>query len=238
MGESERSLAVILTGLTRLPAEVYVDVIENYKNQFSWATRLDVWFFTWADQAHEQTREVIEPHVHRVVATEPSPTQEMMVDLGIPFTGQLARYPEHAVCRLGHYAAQYGSSAAIDVVESSGDTYTYLVKGRNDLWFEADTSFVPGAIEQQPTSYLTPPGYWCGGVGINDHVGVGLFSTVRKVWSFDLDEFRSQLANCWNIESFLAWKVQQAAVSHCVFDTSRYLIKRYDSGRVTDWVHK
>jgi hypothetical protein len=237
---TEGSLCILMTGSFRLSLETTLEVIENCQKQFPWASPVDVWFLTWRSEKLDNHYDELSRRVCRIIADEESPGEAMMTQLQIPFTGQLRAHPEHESCRVGHYASHYAVGYLFDQIDKSGKRYKYALKIRNDLLFEADTDMWTDIIKKAPSTYLTMTNFWCPGVGINDHVGFGTYENMRKVWRFDLDEFKQDLARSWNPESLVELKVRKAGAVVYTFEPRSYRITH--RGRtdinIPDWVQK
>ena len=234
-----KKLCIVLNGLVRLPIEKHIEVIQNYKKQFSsWAGEPDVWYFTWRID-NKINKDILRSNVYKLFAHESSPTDQFLDQLKIPYTKQLDSYESntsHKSCRIGNYSTIYGPSYVFDKIAESNENYEYAVRGRNDLYFETNTlewyEIVRDhlIIRKDKEIYISPPNYWCSGQGANDHLGFGKFSIVKNIWKYEQEEFKKLLASSWNIESYVEEMIKRNAWN-VTMPVARYIIKR----KTEDW---
>lgn len=234
--KDKKKLCIAINGAMRITTEAIIDCIENYKKQFSWANP-DLWLFTW--KTEDLREEALRPHVYKLIAAEPSPTNDYLDKLGIPYTMQLVKQPEHKVCRISHFAQIYGLNYLFNKIAQSGEEYEFACRARNDLYFEADTYMWEWLVKDEPKAYLSPGILWGDMPGSNDHLGFGKFDIVKKIWSYNPDDFKKTLSESWNIEVYIQKMIEKNAV-HKIVDVNRYLLRR--TGRTdlgnADWIMK
>lgn len=207
----------------RLPLETIINCIQNCSRQFSFLEH-DIWAFTW--KTENNAEDALRPFVYKLIANEPSPTNEDMDIKGIPFTKQLQTHPEHAICRVGHYATLYGVSYVFDEIEKSGIKYEYALRTRNDLDIGLiDPENWLDIIKENPKTYITPEMPWCP-IGINDHLGFGAFENVRNVWTYDEQHFKKTVPECWNPEAYIKTRTDLFNLQRVAKPVTKYIVKR------------
>jgi hypothetical protein len=232
-----KKLCIAINGSMRLPTDVIINCINVCKNQFSTIDH-DIWVFTW--KTDDNVEDLVRPHVFKLIAEEPSPTSEDLDWLQIPYTQQLVRSPEHNICRISHYSTMYGLNYLFNEITKSGIEYEYALRMRNDIEIEfGDITKWFDAVENNPKAYVTPPMKWCP-VGINDHVGLGNFHSVKNMWAYDDTHIKNVLSQCWNFEVYVQQRLITTDLENIIMPVNKYIVKRtgrvYDDGTpIPDW---
>lgn len=225
MPEEIKKLCIVMQGSSRLPIEILIECIENYKKIFAWANP-DIWAFTW--KTEDGREEQLRPHVYKLFAEENSPTDEFLDSIGFPYTQQLKqRYPANKVCRIGHYSTIYGLDFLFKKIIESGEKYEYALRARNDLYFEGNTNDWEEIVRNDPNAYITHGVLWGDhNSQYNDHIGFSRFDLVKNIWAYDKEIIDNVFANSWAPEYYIKIMSERNNTHQHVAPVEKYILKR------------
>ena len=206
-------IAVLMTGVIRIPNEKTKEVLDTLNTMLA-AYDHDIYIHTWnpcqGDPSFTKALYIYDkpsfdtciravPHVKEIIY-EDAKTQEELDQIDFPYTQFVVKNMQYAMSRNSVYNTFTALRSLCHHVKDTGIPYDILLRVRCDILF-AFSDIEQVLHEVQKGALCMPPNFWCGDTYINDHICIGLYSTLISVLDYgDLEYFKHIVRHSWNQE--------------------------------------